>query len=100
MENYRRIFKLIKKHKMKIMLSLFHHAEPKWTIKYGSWTNGQMIDDFTRFTSFVVRNYGDLIDYWVTFNEANLYVLMTQVANNWPNKDKKRKPLKLFNLVY
>jgi len=45
-ENYRRIFKLIKKHNMKVMLSLFHHAEPKWTVKYGSWANKEMINDF------------------------------------------------------
>ena len=97
LNNYRRILTLIKKHDMKVMLSLFHHAEPKWTVKYGSWTNKKMVDDFLRFSNTVVQNYGDLVDYWVTFNEANLYVLMTQVANNWPNKYLKRRSLRLFN---
>ena len=98
LNNYRRILKLIKKHDMKIMLSLFHHAEPKWTVRYGSWSNRKMISDFVRFSEVVIENYSDLVDYWVTFNEANLYVLMTQVANNWPNKHLKKKPFKLFNL--
>lgn len=99
-ERYRDILKMIKERKMKVMLTVFHHSEPKWTQAFGSWSNPKMIKAFQVFSQAVVDQFGDLVDYWVTFNEANIYILMTQVANAWPNKDNKVHPLQLFNFLF
>ncbi|TNF31696.1 MAG: glycoside hydrolase family 1 protein, partial [Deltaproteobacteria bacterium] len=97
-KRYREILKLIKKHDMKVMLTLFHHAEPSWTIEQKSWTKEMMISNFEIFAKSSVDHFGDLVDYWITFNEANIYILMTQIANAWPNHTEKKHPLRLFNL--
>jgi beta-glucosidase/6-phospho-beta-glucosidase/beta-galactosidase len=97
-KRYREILQLIKKNDMKVMFTLFHHAEPTWTIKQKSWASKKMVDSFMTFAKSSVDNFGDLVDYWITFNEANIYILMTQIANAWPNYIKKRRPLLLFNL--
>ncbi|MCO4792363.1 MAG: glycoside hydrolase family 1 protein [Bacteriovoracaceae bacterium] len=97
-KRYKEIFQMIKKRNMKIMVSLFHHAEPDWTIKEKSWVKKSMVNHFMRFSKTVVDNFGDDIDYWVTFNESNLYALMTQVVGTWPSYHQRRRPLSFFNL--
>jgi beta-glucosidase/6-phospho-beta-glucosidase/beta-galactosidase len=97
---YREILKMIKDRKMKVMLTIFHHSEPEWTLAKGSWANPKMLDYFKIFSESVVNEFGDMVDYWITFNEANIYLLMTQVVNAWPNKDNKPNPLGLFNFPF
>lgn len=97
---YREILKMIKERKMKVMLTIFHHSEPQWTLDKGSWTNPKMLEYFKLFSESVVVELGDLVDYWVTFNEANVYLLMTQIANIWPNRENKADPLGLFNFGF
>lgn len=35
----------------------------------------------------VVDNYGDLIDYWITFNEPHVFAMLTYCAGAWPGGD-------------
>lgn len=95
---YQEILKLIRASGMKVMLTLFHHAEPDWLLNKGSWTNKASVIHFEDFSRVVVENFGDQVDYWITFNEANVYALMTQIANSWPNPTLRPHPLSLFNL--
>jgi len=97
LEHYKYILKLIKKNDMKVMLTLFHHTEPGWTFKQGSWRNKKMVEYFRPFWTVVLDQLGPSIDYLCTFNEAQVYVLMTQVAGLWPHL-KKPNALGIFNI--
>ncbi len=96
LQRYKEIIQMIKANNMKVMLSLFHHTEPFYTHQKGSWRNQEMIADFREFWQPVLQELAPDIDYLVTFNEAQLYVLMTQVAGMWPYP-KKPSSLGLFN---
>lgn len=95
LKRYKEIVKMIKDRHMKVMLTLFHHAEPEWTIKMKSWSRDEIIPYFMRFTRAVVDEFASDVDYWVTFNESNIYVLMTQVNNAWPNYKLRKAPLEM-----
>lgn len=94
--HYRKILEMIHARGMKVMLTLFHHSEPRWTFNRGSWSDEAMSDDFVYFAQEVVSFLHDKVDYLITFNEAQVYVLLTQVAGVWPYNGSP-KGLRLFD---
>jgi beta-glucosidase/6-phospho-beta-glucosidase/beta-galactosidase len=97
---YLEIMKMVKAKNMKIMLTLFHHSEPEWTLKEGSWSNPQMIKQFFDFVQVVMPTFIHEVDYLITFNEAQLYTLMTAIQPIWPSYISKNNSLGLFNLPF
>lgn len=69
---------------MKVMITLFHHSLPPWAGEYGGWKEDKTIDYFLHFTRVVVNRIGDLVDYWITFNEPHIYCALTYCAGSWP----------------
>jgi beta-glucosidase/6-phospho-beta-glucosidase/beta-galactosidase len=69
---------------MTVMLTLFHHSMPKWGGAYGGWTHPVCVEHFAQFASIVVEHLGDLVDYWVPFNEPTVFVGLTYCAGAWP----------------
>jgi beta-glucosidase/6-phospho-beta-glucosidase/beta-galactosidase len=69
---------------MKVMLTLFHHSAPKWMAAYGGLVNPVAVAHFAQFADIVVDYLGDLVDYWVPFNEPTVFVGLTYCAGAWP----------------
>lgn len=86
---YLEIVRMIKNKGMKVMLTLFHHAEPRWSLHYGSWKNHRMVDEFVRFSKVVLEELGSEVDYVITLNEAHVYLLLGQISNLWPSPSTK-----------
>lgn len=82
--HYRWILRRVRHYKMKVMLTLFHHSLPKWATNYGGWTNHRTVDYFVEFTHLAVEAFGDLVDYWMTFNEPHVFVGLTYCGASWP----------------
>ena len=40
-------------------------------LKYGGWKNRKTIDFYCRYVEVLFRELGDLVDYWLPFNEIN-----------------------------
>lgn len=69
---YDRVFHLVKQAGMKIFLTLTHYAMPVHLITaYGGWKNRTLIDLYVRFATTVFERWGDMIDYYLPFNEIN-----------------------------
>ncbi|MDB2447243.1 family 1 glycosylhydrolase [bacterium] len=93
LSQYKRIISLIKKHDMKVMLTLFHHSLPMWSIKewhsasstekFG-WKDKNMPAYFKAFTRSVVKEFGSSVDSFITFNEPSIFSLLNHVAGIWP----------------
>lgn len=90
---YKKTIKLVKKHGMKVMLTLFHHSLPMWSIKEWNegastqkfgWVDKNMPEYFTGFVKSVVEEFGRDVDYFVTFNEASIFAFLNHVAGIWP----------------
>ncbi len=57
---------------IKIFVTMNHYAIPLAIVeKYRGWTNRKTIDLYVHFAEFVLGKWGDIVDYWLPFNEIN-----------------------------
>ncbi|CAI9303628.1 unnamed protein product [Lactuca saligna] len=52
-----------------------HHFDfpQELEVKYGSWLNPEMQEEFVVFTESCYKYFGDRVKYWITINEPNLF---------------------------
>jgi beta-glucosidase len=70
-EHYRKILKSVRKHGMKICLTLYHWVLPLWFAQKGGWESDSAFEKFDRFVKFAVDEFGEFPDIWVTINEPS-----------------------------
>ena len=71
-EHYHKLFKSIKDNGMKIFATITHYDTPvALVLKYGGWKNKKVIDCYLKFIKVLFEEYGDIVDYWLPFNEIN-----------------------------
>lgn len=87
-QQYKIILQEVKKRHMKVMLTLMHHSIPVWAQDNGGWKNSALKDQFKTFAERMINEFHDDVDYWITFNEANIFVSLAYVAGLWPPGDK------------
>lgn len=69
---YDRVFEAVKAAGMKTFLTLTHYAVPLHLVEaYGGWTNRRLIDLYERYARVVFERWGQMIDYYLPFNEIN-----------------------------
>lgn len=57
---------------MKVFLTMLHYAIPVHLVEsYGGWSNRAVIDLYCRYARTLYERLGDLVDYWLPFNEMN-----------------------------
>ena len=72
-EFYRDVFKECRKYGMDPVITLYKYDEPvSLNIQHGGWRNRAMIDEFVEFARVCFREYKDLVNKWMTFNEINI----------------------------
>jgi beta-glucosidase/6-phospho-beta-glucosidase/beta-galactosidase len=81
---YRDTIRLARSKHMKVMLTLWHHDVPKWVQKNGGWHNPETANDFKLFAERMIAEYHDDVEWFVTFNEANVFVLNAYITGAWP----------------
>lgn len=70
--HYRRVAECIRGHGMKVMLTLHHFVWPVWLERdCGGMIGKKLPDLFARYADRVAEALGDLVDYWITFNEPS-----------------------------
>ncbi|MHB8611563.1 MAG: glycoside hydrolase family 1 protein [Candidatus Dormibacteraceae bacterium] len=60
------------------MVTLHHFTNPLWFIRRGGWTAAGSANAFLPYVRRVVEELGDLVTFWCTINEPNIYA-----ANGW-----------------
>lgn len=75
LERYKEIIKMARSRGMRVMLTLFHHSLPHWSMDDGGWANKRTIEDFMFFVKDVVEELSPYVDYWITFNEPSVFAL-------------------------
>lgn len=69
---YKDLFGECRKHGMKVFATILHYDIPvQLVLKYGGWKNRKTIDFYCRYVEVLFRELGDLVDYWLPFNEIN-----------------------------
>ena len=70
---YRELFTECRRLGMEILVTLSHFDVPMGLVnRYGSWRDREMITFYTRYAKTCLEEFGDLVKYWITFNEINI----------------------------
>jgi len=74
---------------IKPLVTLHHFSNPIWFEAKGGFKNKKYsVECFSRYTSYVVNNLGDLVSEWCTINEPNVYATSCFLFGEWINEEK------------
>lgn len=99
-EHYRAILNDLRSRGLQICLTLNHWVVPKWFADAGSWLADDALDQWDDFVRRIAREFGALVDLWITLNEPMVPVLAGYLAGYHPPC--KRNPLqaaKVFRIL-
>jgi beta-glucosidase len=82
--HYRRVLESLRAHGLEPIVTLHHFANPIWLAEQGGWTRREVVGRFARYARRVVREYKDLVKYWVTINEPGVYAGQGYLVGVWP----------------
>jgi beta-glucosidase/6-phospho-beta-glucosidase/beta-galactosidase/ABC-type amino acid transport substrate-binding protein len=70
--HYRRVAECVRGHGMKVMVTLHHFVWPVWLERdHGGMIGEEFPDFFARYAARVAEALGDLVDWWISFNEPS-----------------------------
>ena len=70
--HYEKILRSLRKHNIKICLTLYHWVLPLWFAEKGGWEHPEAADRFMAFCELIIKELGEYPDLWVTLNEPNV----------------------------
>ncbi len=86
--HYREVLSALKSRGIKTFVNLHHFTNPIWVSNQGAWANKKTVNDFCRYVEFAVKNFSDLIDFWLTVNEPLINVTLGYSLGLWPPGEK------------
>jgi beta-glucosidase len=69
---------------IKTFVTLFHFTLPSWLAQKGGWADPSSVQAFALFADLAVKEFGELVDFWITVNEPLAYAYQGYVAAVWP----------------
>ncbi|GGC79861.1 glycoside hydrolase family 1 protein [Enterococcus wangshanyuanii] len=73
-EFYRAYFEELNVNGVKPIINLFHFDMPWWLMEKGGWEVRESVDAFAFYAKTCFDLFGDLVEYWTTFNEPMVHV--------------------------
>ncbi len=83
-EHYRKVLQAAKADGLKISLTLWHYTLPLWLARQGGWTDKNVSQYFSRYTELIVKELGQYVDYWATFNEPFVVLGFGYLTGKFP----------------
>jgi len=69
---YKDLFSECRRRGMKVFATILHYNIPvNLVTRYGGWKNRKTIDFYVKYCKTLYEHLGDLVDYWLPFNEIN-----------------------------
>ena len=81
--HYLDVIHCCKEHGLEPIVTLHHFSSPKWLIKKGGWEAESTIDDFARYTRYIIGKLGNELHYICTINEANMGIQVVAIARRY-----------------
>ncbi|MDW8279992.1 MAG: glycoside hydrolase family 1 protein [bacterium] len=96
--HYREVLLTLQKLNIERFVTLWHWTIPVWLEKIGGFENKQIDYYFTRYIERVVKEFNNLVNFWITINEPEIYSAMSYFYGAWPPQKKNLfKYFKIFN---
>lgn len=81
---YRELFACLKSKNIAPLLTIHHFTNPLWFEDMGGFEKPGNIPVFLGFVEYVIKQFGDLVDEYVTINEPNVYAVMGYFDGSFP----------------
>lgn len=82
-EHYRNVIRCCQKNGIEPMVTLHHFSSPVWLISKGGWESESTVEDFARYTRYVIEKLGKELHYVCTINEANMGLQIAAIAERY-----------------
>lgn len=82
-KTYRDIITGIRERGMEPFVTLHHFTSPKWVAAQGGFENPEVAQWAARYADRAAREYQDLVTYWITINEPNVYAAQCYFFGLW-----------------
>ena len=83
-QHYRDVLGALRDLGIKSMVTLHHFTSPIWFARRGGWAARDAPELFLSFVKRAVEDLGDLVDFWCTINEPNLYAYWGWLGGAFP----------------
>lgn len=98
LNRYKDMIISLRKRNIEPFVTLHHFTNPLWIAKKGGWLNPETIEYYLRYVEKVVKEFKDLVKYYMTINEPNAYAFMAYLYGEFPPQEKSlKKMLKVLN---
>jgi beta-glucosidase len=94
--HYRRMLESLRERGIKICLTLHHWVLPNWVATQNDWRNPDTVEQFLRYVEFVVQQFGEFPELWITLNEPMVAALAGNLSGDFPPQ---RRSLAAFRQV-
>lgn len=87
---YKRLIQTVRKYGMEPLVTLTHFTYPHWldfdTDHDGltGWEDPDTVDAYLSYVSLIGREMGTDVRYWITFNEPNIWLVLSHLAGKMP----------------
>jgi beta-glucosidase len=81
---YRQLIAYMKGKGIAPLLTIHHFTNPLWFEKSGGFANPANIPIFLGFVEYAVKQFGDLVNEYVTINEPNVFAVMGYFSGVFP----------------
>jgi beta-glucosidase len=83
-QHYRDVLTALREEGMSPMVTLHHFTSPTWFARRGGWAASGAADAWLPFVRRVARELGELVAFWCTINEPNIYAYQGWLAGEFP----------------
>lgn len=84
LRHYRDVLAELREQGMAPMVTLHHFTSPTWFTRKGGWAASGAPEAWLAFVRRVAEELGDLVAFWCTINEPNIYAYQGWVAGEFP----------------
>ncbi|MGJ0960200.1 glycoside hydrolase family 1 protein [Faecalicoccus pleomorphus] len=81
---YREVLQTCKEYHIEPFVTLYHWDLPQYWECTGGWLNEEVCHAFAHYAKVCFDAFGDLVNYWVTFNEPKWFTTSGYLIGNYP----------------
>lgn len=81
LSHYEKVLRAAKFYGLATFVTLHHFTNPKWFSDQGGFTRSENLIFYQNYIELVTKRLGEYVDFWLTFNEPELYATSSYSAS-------------------
>lgn len=89
LDHYEKVLQSAKAHGLATFVTLHHYVNPLWFAKKGGFTKKANLHHFLAYVKLAAQRLNQYVDFWLTFNEPEIYASHSYFFGVYPPQQKK-----------